>query len=413
MVCDASLNFCGRCGQRLRGVTRTVPLAPPTPLPLAVSVPQQGMSRRFLVMLGVCVLFLLFALGAGIAAFTRSPGTSTVTHTKAPSSISKPEGIVWFYNVRGQDDGVGLHLRALPKLANGTVYVGWLINPYRPDQVLAVGPIAPDSSGQALFQSDALPMFNTQVQDLRYLFTQVSVTTEKAGGQWLRPTGSPLLQGAIDSKARADMTVLFVRSLYTPKQISLLSGLWTQTRELARWLANMIDSQQRNEAGNVRVDLLRFIYLLEGQHGVDVAHLHIASQQSVVSVGDGVGLLSANVNCQQHLHTCGYLDMIRSTVQVLVTRHLVAQTSAQKVVTTLATMQQLAQSLRQVAVRLVTLSKLDASTLHTLITLETQTDALLNGSDSDGDGAIDAVPGEAATAQLYVYMQQLGAIRLV
>ncbi|GAC1650465.1 MAG: hypothetical protein NVS4B12_20270 [Ktedonobacteraceae bacterium] len=364
-------------------------------------------------MLGVCVLSLLFALGAGIVAFTRSPGTNTATHTKAPSLISKPEGIVWFYNVRGQDDEVGLRLRALPRLASGIVYVGWLINPYRPDQVVAVGPIVRDSSGQALFQSDTLPMFNTQVQDLRYLFTQISVTTEKAGGQWLRPTGSPLLQGAIDLKARADMTVLFVRSPYTPKQISLLSGLRTQMRELARWSANMIDSQQHNGAGNVRVDLLRFIYLLEGSHGVDVARLHIASQQSVVSIGDGVGLLSANVNCRQSMHTCGYLDMIGSTVQILMTQHLVAQVSAQKVMMTLATMQQLAQNLRQEAISRVALNKLDTPTLHALATLETQTDALLNGSDANGDGSIDAIPGEAATAQLYMYMQQLGAISLM
>ena len=44
--------------------------------------------------------------------------------------------------------------------------------------------------------------------------------------------------------------------------------------------------------------------------------------------------------------------------------------------------------------------------------LEVQTDALLNGSDINGDGNIDAVPGEAANAQLYGYLQQLGAIQL-
>ncbi|GAC1358728.1 MAG: hypothetical protein NVS4B11_30370 [Ktedonobacteraceae bacterium] len=390
---------------------RTVPLASPVSQP-TFPIQQSGISQRFLIMLCICILSVLFAIGSGIVAFTRTSGTHTVTHATVPPSVSKPEGVAWFYNVRGQDDGVSLHLSFLPKLVSGTVYVGWLINPYRPDQILAVGPIVPDRSGQATLQSNSLPAFNVQVQNLRHVFTHVAVTSEKAGMQWLKPAGPSLLQGAIDQKTLTGMAPLFTRSPYTPNQIALLSGLQTQTHELARWLTNMLDAQQRNEVGNVRVDLLRFIYLLEGAHGAEVARLHIASQQNVISVGDGVGLLSTNANCQHNPHMCGYLDMIHSTVQVLVTRHLIAQASAQKVLPTLATINQLSQSLRRLATSLVTLSKLDTPTLHMLTTLEVQTDALLNGSDHDGDGSIDPVPGEAATAQLYTYIQQLGAIRL-
>jgi len=416
MVCDTSLNFCGRCGRRLRGASPSVQaelLAPPTPLPASVSVPQRSMSLRFLVMLGICILSVLFGIGAGTVAFTHlSGGANTVTRTKVSLLPSKLEGVAWFYSVRGQDDGVALRLHSLPKLRNGTVYVGWLINPFRPNQVVAIGSIVPDSRSQALLQSDSSSLFNAQAQNLRRVFTQVIVTSEKAGIQWQKPTGSPLLQGAIDQKTLTGITPLFIRSPYMPKQISLLSGLQIQTHQLAFWLANVLDSQQRNEVGNVHVDLLRLIYLLEGAHGVDVARLHIAFQKNVTNVGDGVGLFSTNVNCQHDAHVCGYLDLINATVQELMTRHLVAQASAQKVLTTLATIRQRAQSIRQAAVSLVTLTKLNASVLHTLTALEVQTDALLNGSDSDGDGSIDPVPGEAAIAQLYPYIQQIGAIRL-
>ncbi len=416
MVCDARLNFCGRCGQRLRGVSpalRTIPLAPSTPLPM-IAQPARSMSLPFLIMLSICILSVFFAIGTSVFAFTRpSSKTSTETHIHVSPIISKPAGSVWFYSVHGQDDGVALHLSSLLKLARGMVYVVWLINPSRPDQFLAVGPIVPDSHGEALLQSDRLTAFNAQVQNLRHIFTQVSVTSEKAGAQWLRPTGSPLLQGAIDSKTLADMVPLFTRSPYTPKQIALMSGLQTQTHELARWLANMLDAQQRNEAGNVHTDLLRFIYLLEGSHGADVARLHLKSQQSVTSVGDGVGLLSSSeANCQHDPHSCGYLDLLQTSVQTLMTQHLVSQISTQRALTTLATMHQLAQSIQQGATSLTTLSKLNAPTLHALTMLEVQTDALLNGSDVNGDGSIDAVPGEAAAAQLYGYMQQLGAIQL-
>ncbi len=320
---------------------------------------------------------------------------------------------MWFYNVHGQDDGVALHLSSLPKLASGTVYIVWLINPLRPDQFLAVGPVIPDSHGEALVQSDRLPAFNTQVQNLRQIFTHVAVTLEKVGVQWVRPTGSPLLQGALDQTAQTDMLPLFTRSPYTPKQIALMPGLQTQTRELARWLENMLNAQQHSDAGSIHTDLLRFIYLLEGSHGADVARLHLASQEGVTSIGDGVGLLSTSeANCQRDQHQCGYLDLIDATVQTLMTRHLVPQTSAQHVLTALATMHQLAQNIQQEANNLTTLSKLNTPILHALTTLEVQTDALLNGRDIDGDGSIDAIPGEAATAQLYEYIQQLGAIQL-
>ncbi len=417
MVCDARLNFCGRCGQRLRGAhlaMRTVPLAPSTPLPM-IAQPQQRTSLSFLIMLGVCILSICFALVTGIFAFTRSATsrTSAAPHVYAPLSISKPEGSVWFYNVHGQGDGVALHLSALPKLTSGMVYVVWLINPLRPDQFLAVGPIIPDSHGEALLQSDRLPVFNTQGQNLRQIFTHVAVTLEKVGAQWVRPTGSPLLQGVLDQAAQANILPLFTRSPYTPNQIALVPGLQSQTHELARWLTNMLDVQQHNQAGSVHTDLLRFIYLLEGSHGADVARLHLTSQQSVTSVGDGVGLLSTNeANCQRDSHQCGYLDLIDATVQTLMTRNFVPQPSAQHVLTALATMYQLAQNIQQEANNLTPLSKLDTPTLHALTMLEVQTDALLNGTDLDGDGNIDAVPGEAATAQLYAYVQQLGAIQL-
>ena len=358
------------------------------------------------------MLSVLFAIGTGIFAFTRpSYKTTTAPPVHVTHVIPKPSGRVWFYTERSQDDSVAVYFSALPKLTSGMVYVAWLINPLRPDQFLAVGPIIPDSHGKALVKSNSA--LNAQAQNLRRIFTEVSVTTEKTGSQWVRPTGSSLLQGALDQKTLNDTAPLFTSSLYTPKQISLLSGLQSQTHALARWLANMLDAQQHKDAGNVRVDLSRFMYLLEGTRGTDVARLHLTAQQNVTSVGDGLGLLSSNeANCQQNSYTCGYLDLMQKTVQTLLTQQLVPQTSAQRVLTTLATMRQLAQSIQQEAINLTTLSKLDNTILQKLTTLEVQTDAFLNGSDTDGDGTINAVPGEAASAQLYGCVQQLGAIQL-
>jgi len=409
MVCDANLNFCGRCGQRLRGTapaqqTGAVP-------PLRVS---SAAHRRlpFVVMLCVCILSVLFAIGAGTFASIRSLATRSTPLPSVSTLVTKPEGTAWFYDVRGQDDNIEMYLTALPQLKGGLVYVGWLVNPYRPDQVLAVGPIIPDHKGTALVQSDQMQGFNGQAENLRRIFPRVVVTLEKAGEQWQKPGNTILMQGNIDQTTSTTLSPLFVRSAYTPKQTSLLVGLHTQTRGIARWMANMTEAQQRNDVATVRADLLRLLYLLEGTHGPDVARLNVAAQQNIVSAGDGVGVLSANAACKQEQHTCGYLDMLRATVQTLMTQQRVPQAVAQKVLTTLTTMKQLAQHVQQVALDLVTLNKLDAATVQKLTTLAVGIDTLLNGSDHDGDGSIDPVPGEAATAQLYGYAQQLGAIRL-
>ncbi len=420
MVCDACLNFCGRCGQRLRGSNtafRTVPLAP-SALPTEIVSSKRHLPVPFLVILGICIFSVLFVIGTGTFAFMRSaPKVSTATRTvlakHVPTVVPKPTGNVWFYSVRGQDDAVGIHIRSLPKLTNRMVYVLWLINLLRPDQFLPVGPILPIAHGDAVLQSDSLRAFNPQVQNLRRIYTQVSINIEKAGGQWQRPSGRALLQGTLDQKTLAAIGPLFTSSPYTPKQGALLSGLQFQTHELARWLANMLDGLPHNDAGNMRLDLSRFIYLLEGSHGNDVAKLNLLSQQNITGVGDGFGVLSSNeAACRKDQHQCGYLDLIEAAAQTLLTQYIVPQASVQRVLTTLATMRQLAQSIQRESVSLATFSKLDTPTLQALTMLVGQINAFLNGRDTDGDGTIDAVPGEATTAQLFGYAQQLGAIRL-
>ncbi len=364
-------------------------------------------------MLGICILSVLFAFGAGLFAFTRTlEAHSASDSSQQTASVLKPEGTAWFYDTRGQDDSVEVHITALPRAAKGMVYVAWLVNPYRPDQVLMIGSFTPDRTGTVSLRSDQRVDFNPQVQSLRHIFSKVVVTLEKAEEQWQKPIGTPVVQGSLNISTLTTLTPIFVRSLYTPKQVALLMGLHTQTRAMARWLANMVEAQQHGDSANVRIDVLRLLYLLEGTHGVDVTHLNLAGQQNVASSGDGVGLLSATTPCKQDQHGCGYLDMVRAAVQTLMTQQLVPRPVAQKILTTLATMSQLAQRMQQISLPLATLSKLDTPTLRLLATLENQLDALLNGSDHNGDGNIDPIAGEAATAQLYTYVQQLGAIEL-
>jgi hypothetical protein len=80
--------------------------------------------------------------------------------------------------------------------------------------------------------------------------------------------------------------------------------------------------------------------------------------------------------------------------------------------TTLTTVDQLLHVIQQQLLLLVNFSTLDAPTRSSLGRLSMLVDTLLSGSDRDGDGSIDPIPGEAAVAQLYGYMQQVGAIRL-
>src|SRR2546422_4716556 len=80
--------------------------------------------------------------------------------------------------------------------------------------------------------------------------------------------------------------------------------------------------------------------------------------------------------------------------------------------TILTTLETLAKSIQEQTLALLDLNTLDVSTRQSLTALVSQLDAMLNGADRDGDGHIDPVPGEAAAAQFYIAMQQVGAIRL-
>ncbi len=322
------------------------------------------------------------------------------------------EGLVWFYDLHGQGDRVAVRLNYLPPPPNGQVYVGWLVDALRPDHLLAIGPLVPDRSGAVLFSSEQMPGFNTRNQDLRLLFTQAIVTAENRASHFTRPAGPTLLQGHIDRAALHGLSQLFVRASSTPGQVALLNGLRSQMHELERWLTNMQDSAQTDGIASMQADLLRLIYVVEGANGPDVARLNISALDNIRHEGDGFGLLSSSSPCSANQHTCGYLDAIRMTLQVLIAQNAISKTALHNLLTTLMTIDQLLRVIQHQLLALVSFTTLDTPTLSAIGTLRTFIDALLDGSDRDGDGSIDPVPGEAGVAQLYGYMQLVGAVRL-
>lgn len=428
---DAKLNFCGRCGQRLRSSDPTVSaeLLKLTSLRPAKEY-ELWRARRKLRRVALCCLLLLLASAVflGVSDFHL---VSAVVHpqrsakpsplpTRAPSPPHTPDGIAWFYDLHGQSDAVAIHIRYLPIPAPGKAYVAWLINPHRPDQLLPVGPLVPNNSGTVAFQSEQSASFNTQAQDLRLLYTRMIVTAENTAPATERdksdtghPQGQAVLQGLIERNSLDGIAQLFITAAYTPNQVALLPGLHSQLRELDRWIANMLDALRNNNAANVHTDLLRLLYITEGANGPDVVGLNLLAQSAVTSAGDGSGLLPSSSSCQVTQNTCGYLELIRMVLQNLFTQEALSKNAMQPLLTTLSTMEQLARTIQQQALKLINVTEIDTSTRYALLRLSTLGDALLYGTDRDGDGSVDPVPGEAAAAQLYAYMQQVGAIRLM
>lgn len=322
------------------------------------------------------------------------------------------EGLAWFYDLHGQGDGIAVHLSYLPPLSSGQVYVGWLVDALRPDHSLAIGPLIPDRSGTVLFSSEQLPGFNPQNQDLRLLFTQVIITTENSASSFPRPAGPTLLEGHIDRAALHGLQQLFVSASSTPGQVALLNGLRSQMHELERWLTNLQDSEQTNSIASMQADLLRLIYVIEGFNGPDIARLNIPALGNITHEGDGFGLLSSSSPCSIKEHTCGYLDAIRMTLQTLTAQNAISQAAMGNLLTTMTTIDQFLHVIQRQLLAVVGFTTLDTPTLSAIGTLSTLIDMLLDGTDRDGDGSIDAVPGEAAVTQLYGYMQLVGAIRL-
>lgn len=414
---DASLNFCGKCGQRLRGNPGTIQTE--VELPISAVLPQQpeavgtvGQRKHFpLFAIALVCLLVVFLLGSLLASlYLFGPKQSFASSKKL---VPPPAtGVVWFYDVHGQGDGVGVRIRNLVIPPKGYVYVGWLLNPHRPDVLFPIKPLVIQGHGNILFQSEHDPSFNSQKQNLRLLFTQFILTMEPVQSSLQRPTGRTLLQGNINADGLTDLTQLFVSAVYVPHRSALLTGLRSQLGELERWVANMLDSQQVNDTVSVHADLLRLLYIIEGTNGADIARLNVLTLANITNEGDGFGLLSSQAPCQITAATCGYFDALRTTLHTLLSSGGVATDTMRRLSITLTDMEQWTGALREHLLSLVSFSVLDTSMHIALTQVRTLSDLLLNGIDRDGDGTIDPVAGEAGAAQLYAYMQQVGAIKL-
>ncbi len=418
-VCDENANFCSRCGLRLKGVSTAVKAAeaspasvvgvPATPHPALIS-PHRSWWRRPATLVAVVIIGLLLLNGSFLALL--SAHSVSVGHAQRKAvPTSHPSGVAWFYDLHGRSDGFALHLSDLPSLPSRHVYAGWLLNAYRPDQLLATGPLTRNSDGSSNFLSEQSATFNVAQQDLRPLFTQVVVTREQSGKTLQHPQGPTILSGSISQNAVNAITPLFVSAAYAPSQTALLTGLRTQVDELVRWVANLHDSQRTNDLVGMRADLLRMIYIIEGNHGADVQSLHVLSLSNIKNEGDGFGLLSEVAPCQLQ-QSCGYLDSLRLTLQSLANRHYITPSVLQALLTMLMTMQQLTQQIQQQALTLVQHLALNTSTDKAINLLMMLSSALQQGRDLDGDGHIDFVPGEASAAQFFAYVQYVGSIPL-
>lgn len=419
---DISLNFCGRCGQRLRGSTASLQLESPSTIhhtPL-LAVREKGRSTNrgprpiIYILSAVLLCGVLFVSLFTLFSYAHPARTEKQSSPKtvAPVMVRLPQGVVWFNDVYAQGDGITLHLSNLPPLTSGHVYAGWLFSPYRPDQLLALGALTPDKNGVVFFESSQMPTFNSARQNLRLTYTRVVVTLESSTSALQRPLGPTILHGMMHVQALDAVTQLFVNTTYLPGNTSLSVGLRSQMRELARWVANMLDSLQHDDSDSVHADLLRLVYVIEGSKGADSVSLHIVTMPNIQYEGDGFGLLSAASNCQISQHTCGYFDALHITLQSLAALNAISDTDVQAALTAIGTAQQATETLLQHVLQLTGATSLDPATRSSLTLLSTQSDTLLNGADCDGDGRIDPVPGEASVAQLYTYLQSIGAIKL-
>lgn len=412
---ETTLNFCGRCGQRLRGATTTILVEPMTPVPGHIaSIQGTGQKFRWLLyaVLACCLTALL--IENALLLINRVPLANHVSSTKTVvTTPSKPGGTLWFHDTYAQGDSVALGIHNLRLLKDGRVYMAWLINAYRPNDLLPIGSLTPDEHSTVTFDSSQLPAFNPNRQNLRLRFTQVLVTIERPTATIQRPVGPIVLRGAIPPQAVSNLTQLFVTTTYTPAQIALLPGLRSQMYELARWMANLSHAQQRNNMDSIHTDLLRFIYIIEGSNGSDSTSLHLGTMTAITSDSDGLGILSSRTNCQVNLHTCGYLDALRTVLQALSSQKAINATAMQHLLTTLNNVEQLVQTMRNQIIKFIPLTTLTPAAITSLTLLRKLSDELLNGVDHDGDGSIDPIPGEAGTAQLYTYLQQVGSIPLV
>lgn len=383
-------------------VSSSTPSPAPTPLTGGPSLHSQGRREgapstgRNLVFIAVILAILGVGIAAGIFALWQNkhiPVHQLLTNT-ASVPLPRISGVANFHdtsNARSGINSVSLSVQGLQPLANGSHYEAWLVNEHEL-HILPLGTLTKTGDTYAVNFSqpdgNILALGNT---------LQVTVETTQA----TLPSGRVLLSAHFPPMAGMHINHLLVSYPDTPGKVALLPGLLAQTRQL------YAQSQQlRTTDDKTAIQCLaqNMLVLLDGQSPAKpTVKSHVCASAHVPQLSINYGLLGQNNN--------GYVSTIGAHASLAATQADSTDNIrkyAQQVIFSSENLSNWFSTLHQDAQYLLEHPN-DHSKAVEIMSLA---DHALNGVDSNDNGSVDPIRGEAGVMQAYLSGQSMATLNL-
>lgn len=376
-------------------------LTPPAASPLLNSLPifssrrQNNYSLR-----NVFISLLLFMLvvGASVGLIVLAHSRDDNTNVNAKGAVSSgASGLVSFsdsQNGQGLTNTLKLKINNLGTPPNHLRYYGWLVDAAS-EKTLALGML--------VTQGQNFTLKFTDKNNLLAAGSELEITQEQ--GNPMFPAGQVVLTGTLPPLALIHIRHLLVRFDTTPGKIGLLVGLRNQARILNEQ-AQLLKSFSGKEQQSIVCVAQSIIDVIEGTNGQNAQPLaDTCASFNVTNTGDGFGLLNPRdpnngyiVLAAEHAALAAIQTDATNTIRLHAQHVQIATANIKKWVTTID----------NDALQLI--AHPDDTTLIPVIA--TLADHTLNGFDSNDNGQIDPVPGEAGAITAYNEGQMMAQLTL-
>lgn len=273
----------------------------------------------------------------------------------------------------------------------GDTYYAWLINDAT-ETVVSLGSLTEQKQSWSL-------AYNGGNINLLAVGDKLEVTQEQ--GTIKVPTGTAVLVGIFPIKSFAHVQHLVVSYPETPGKIGLLMGMLEQTRQLDIQAAVLQNDAANHNSAAIECVTQNMLNIVEGAHGAHYQPLaSTCTQQNVTATADGFGLLGKGYVAGSEQHASLALSQPDATTAMHQHAALmdVALTNVTNWVTTI----------EQDVLRLHA-HPADITPVQEITTLA---DYAYHGVDTNGDGQIAPVPGEAGTLTAYLQGQLMATVVL-
>jgi|SRR5579883_734170 hypothetical protein len=363
--------------------------------PRRAGFPFSGATARVIIALAIIVL-VGGALGL-YATFNRAgngQGSSLGIHaTGQIAFIDSSNGIP------GHTDALHISIQNLEPAPAGFHYNAWLVN-NAAELTIALGTLT--ASGQTFSLSYAGDGRNGQPgTNLIGAGDQVKITLEQ--GNVNAPTGRVILSATFPPKAFVHIRHLLYSFPITPGKIGLLVGLLNQV-ELLNAQASLLQNASANQnTPAIQCVSQSIINIIEGRNGPAYKRLPpLCFSLNLANAGDGFGLLDNSAYillASEHASLAATQPDATDTIRLHASHVETAMTNIKGWVTKI---EQDALVLRA--------APGNETVIQEIVTLS---DRVIHGVDTDGDGRVDPVVGEAGAITGYDEGQLMATLQLV